>query len=95
MTEQAQHPEREMLGYASANYELCVADYTDEVGRTNPLYQVIHSEHGVVEYMDHVLPRAINMITVLQDELDKAVGEFRKPKLVATGGNDDGEAGLH
>lgn len=66
------------MDYSTTNYRIVVGEDKDN---ENPIYQIVNSETGVVEYDDFILPRTIEAILNLQEKFDEAVAIFERSKL--------------
>ena len=77
--------------YATTDYVIL---HGTEEGKT--VYQIVNASYGVVEYIDHLLPRTINTMLEIQEQLDIALRAYNNPKLTVVEKDDDeGKHGLH
>lgn len=81
--------------YNTEHYRVVVAEIsTDGLG-----YQIVNKATGVVEYEDVILPRTLDSLASLQQELTRANEEIApaaKPKLASIGGDKaNGDGSIH
>lgn len=81
--------------YNTEHYTVIVAELsTDGLG-----YQIVNKLTGVVEYEDVILPRTLDSLASLQQELTRANEEIApatRPKLASIGGDKpNGDGSIH
>jgi len=80
-------------GYSTDDYVILSAE--DDSNKS--AYQIVNREFGVIEYVDFILPSAINGMIELQDQLEKSRQAYKRSLLKAAVETDDeqGEDSIH
>lgn len=61
--------------YSTENYHITVGENKEA---DHPLYQIVNTATGIIEYEDTILPRTLDACKNLQDLLDEAIINFNK-----------------
>lgn len=88
--------------FRTTHYEIRVGPHAGQGDEKQDIYQIVNREHGVIEYQDYLLPRALDSLLDLQKRLDETLAGFltkgapeSKNPLTIVGGGNDGTDGLH